>query len=797
MPTQQTMENVPFAAHVRTGQPFPHPHHAAYLLLAIRITHALIAAFPAAVLLMLDHGGPAILTSEIESLFLFGLLAVLTFQACGIYDQTLFSNRLRFRKTFFAWSIAFGVILLIHQTQPVKPFDSKLYLAAWYIGSLLGFGLLRFILLRFFRHLFERGFFLQHAVILGGTATGLHTAKRIQHERDLRLGVVGFVDDRQTRLLEELSNYPLLGNIEKLHQLIREGKVHQVLVALPWSAEQRITEITRQLKGFPVNVFLLPDMMALKHAHSHIGDIAGVPVFNISRTPLSGWSPFFKRMEDLVLGFLMLLALSPLMLLIAAAIKLDSKGPVLFRQKRYGYNNNLIEIYKFRSMYTEECDHQGAVMVTKRDPRVTRVGRFLRKTSLDELPQLFNVLAGSMSLVGPRPHATAAKAAGVSYEDAVEEYSARHRVKPGITGWAQINGYRGETDTLEKIEGRVRYDLEYIENWSIWFDLYIIARTLPPSFRCVARTDYSLIAMRSALIIPTHNAAPYLDRLLPALSAQTLQPDRFLVIDSGSGDDTVARLAAFGADIETIDKRDFNHGGTRRRASERVDADILFFLTQDAVPRPDAFERLREALLAEPDIGAAYGRQVPHPDAKVLAAQARRFNYPAESRIKRLSDAPELGIKTCFCSDAFAAYRRDALTAVGGFPQDVIGSEDTYVAAKMLLAGWAVHYAAQACVEHSHNYSIIEEFRRYFDIGVFYGRERWLRETFGSAGGEGKRYVLAELSALRKAGQRRLIPEVGLRSVLKLLGYRLGHAERHLPAAFKRRLGMHRAYWCR
>jgi exopolysaccharide biosynthesis polyprenyl glycosylphosphotransferase len=186
-----------------------------------------------------------------------------------------------------------------------------------------------------------------------------------------------------------------------------------------------------------------------------------------------------KRLEDLLLAGLAIIALLPLMLVLAVIIKLDSPGPVLSRQKRYGYNNRLIEVFKFRSMFYHQSDANAERQTTRNDDRVTRVGRFIRKTSLDELPQLFNVLLGSMSMVGPRPHATATKAAGVLFEDAVEQYSARHRVKPGITGWAQINGYRGETDTLEKIEKRVEYDLEYIESWSVWFDLYILFRTLP------------------------------------------------------------------------------------------------------------------------------------------------------------------------------------------------------------------------------------------------------------------------------------------------------------------------------
>ncbi|MCO3239534.1 glycosyltransferase [Pseudomonas aeruginosa] len=278
--------------------------------------------------------------------------------------------------------------------------------------------------------------------------------------------------------------------------------------------------------------------------------------------------------------------------------------------------------------------------------------------------------------------------------------------------------------------------------------------------------------MRCALVIPTRNAGAHLDRLLPALAAQRRQPDSILVVDSRSSDDTVERFRAFGARVEVIEPASFNHGGTRRWASQQVEADALIYLTQDAIPAsPDSFANLLDELYAEADIGVAYGRQLPHPGAGLLGAQARRFNYPPESRSKRLADASELGIKTCFSSDSFSAYRSDALAAVGGFPEDVIGSEDAYVAARLLQAGYAVRYAASAEVYHSHDYRLLEEFRRYFDIGVFYGRERWIRAAFGGAGGEGKRYVLAEIQALRAAGALYRVPEIALRSAFKLLGF--------------------------
>ena len=210
-------------------------------------------------------------------------------------------------------------------------------------------------------------------------------------------------------------------------------------------------------------------------SYSYIGT---VPVLDVVDKPIADWDLVLKWMFDKIVGSALLILLSPILIAAAVAVKLDSKGPVLFRQKRYGFNNELIEVFKFRSMYAEATDATAAKLVTKDDPRVTRVGRFIRKTSIDELPQLLNVvLKGNLSLVGPRPHALHAKAEDRLYDQVVDGYFARHKVKPGITGWAQVNGWRGETDTSEKIQRRVEHDLYYIENWSVFFDLYILATT--------------------------------------------------------------------------------------------------------------------------------------------------------------------------------------------------------------------------------------------------------------------------------------------------------------------------------
>ncbi|GAB7529799.1 undecaprenyl-phosphate glucose phosphotransferase [Pseudomonas sp. 3A(2025)] len=451
-----------------------------YFLFGIRLAHGLSCVVPGLVILALE---PVVQTGQAKGqlgmLLIFGLICVLVFQALGVYSEALFSNSLRLRSILFAWTAAFGLLLVMHHFMDMLDSVSQDALLVWYLSTLALLCTVRVLLLVLFRHLMKKGMFLQNAVILGATENGLRLAEYLLRHQDIRSGVTGFIDDRIGRMPKTVANLPLLGNTGDLERLIREDKVTQVLVALPWTAENRMDYIIRELRRLPVNVLLVPDMIAFRHTHNRITEVASLPMFNASDVPLNGWSPFIKRAEDIVLSSLAIALLSPVMLLVAIAIKLDSRGPVLFRQKRYGYNNRLIEVFKFRSMHQHQADAVAENQTTRHDARVTRVGRFIRKTSLDELPQLFNVVAGTMSMVGPRPHATATKAAGILFEQAVKEYTSRHRVKPGITGLAQINGYRGETDTVEKIEKRVEFDLEYIENWSVWFDLYILLRTVP------------------------------------------------------------------------------------------------------------------------------------------------------------------------------------------------------------------------------------------------------------------------------------------------------------------------------
>jgi Undecaprenyl-phosphate glucose phosphotransferase len=318
----------------------------------------------------------------------------------------------------------------------------------------------------------------RRAVIVGGGEPAAALIRALEASRSANIRIVGLFDDRGAERIGIVANYPVLGSFDDLAGIAREKKVDLVIVALPLTAENRLLHLLKKLWVLPVDVRVSALSSRLRfrpRAYSHIGDVPFVDIFD---RPLSGGDVMVKAAFDRIIGAAALVALAPVMALVALAVRLDSKGPVLFKQKRHGFNNELIEVYKFRSMYVNQSDATAAKLVTKGDPRVTRVGRFIRKTSLDELPQLFNVVfKGNLSLVGPRPHAVHAKAADHLYQDVVDGYYARHKVKPGITGWAQIHGWRGETDTAEKIQRRVEHDLHYIESWSPLLDLYILAMT--------------------------------------------------------------------------------------------------------------------------------------------------------------------------------------------------------------------------------------------------------------------------------------------------------------------------------
>jgi polysaccharide biosynthesis protein PslA len=299
-----------------------------------------------------------------------------------------------------------------------------------------------------------------------------------------RLIIPGYFDDRIKRLRGPIAGVPRLGSSEQLIDYVRSQPIDEIIIALPWSADQRILEILRRFRHLPVPIRLAPDLIMLGAAELH-PKMDSFYTLAIRERPLSEWDLLVKSLFDRVLAIFLLLLILPMMGTIACLIKLDSPGPVFFRQKRLGFNNRPFNVVKFRTMTHSEVRQDGVRQAQRGDLRVTRIGRFLRRSSLDELPQLFNVLRGEMSLVGPRPHPMWVHA-GELWPDQGErpldvvfsEYASRHRVKPGITGWAQVCGYRGETETPDKMAKRVEHDIYYIENWSLWLDVRILAKTL-------------------------------------------------------------------------------------------------------------------------------------------------------------------------------------------------------------------------------------------------------------------------------------------------------------------------------
>lgn len=411
-----------------------------------------------------------------------GMIAVITvtlIQASGGYRVAAFRS---FYKTavrlIAAWSMTFLMVAAGLVLAKVADHYSRLWLATFFGTGLAMLLVGRFVLFRIIDAQTRAGRFDRRTAIVGGgqPAEDLIAALETQSESGIR--IVGVFDDRNAdRSSDVVAGHPKLGNVDDLVAYARHARLDLIVFTIPITAEARILQMLAKLWVLPIDIRLSAHAAKLRLRPRSYSYLGSVPVLDVFDRPIADWDVVVKALFDRCVGLMMLLALSPLMLVIALAVRLTSRGPVLFRQKRHGFNNELIEVYKFRSMYVDQCDAGAAKMVTRGDPRVTPVGRFIRKTSLDELPQLFNVLKGDLSLVGPRPHALQAKAANTLYDQVVDGYFARHKVKPGITGWAQVNGWRGETDTSEKLQRRVEHDLYYIENWSVLLDLQILLTT--------------------------------------------------------------------------------------------------------------------------------------------------------------------------------------------------------------------------------------------------------------------------------------------------------------------------------
>jgi putative colanic acid biosynthesis UDP-glucose lipid carrier transferase len=315
---------------------------------------------------------------------------------------------------------------------------------------------------------------MRSVVIVGVNEVGLKFANVCKRHPNLFMRVQGFFDDRVEDRFPGGMREPMLGKMADIAGYVRTHNVKMIFISQPISAQPRIRKLLDELQDTTASVYFLPDIYVFDLMQARFDNVGGMPVIAICESPFTGINSMVKRGSDLVLGLAIQIALLPLMAVIALAVKFSSPGPVIFRQRRYGLYGEEIIVYKFRSM-TVTDDGPTVVQARVNDARVTKVGAFLRRTSLDELPQFINVLQGRMSIVGPRPHAVAHNEL---YRKLIKGYMLRHKVKPGITGWAQVNGLRGETETLDKMEARVHYDLDYLRKWSLWLDLWIIVKTV-------------------------------------------------------------------------------------------------------------------------------------------------------------------------------------------------------------------------------------------------------------------------------------------------------------------------------
>lgn len=360
---------------------------------------------------------------------------------------------------------------------------SRIWVVSWLLTSTTTILVYRLILRRTLGALRAKGFNIRAVIIIGDGALAQQVADRLEQHPEMGLivqGIIGTHEQVNGLTTHKGTVVPCLGNLNDLESVAKKNKTDQVWIALPMSEVEKMEQVQSTLSNSSIAIRMVPDIFGFRLLNQSMTEVAGLPVINISTSHmLEGKNRFLKSLEDKILASIILLLISPILIGLAITIKLTSKGPILFKQYRTGANGQDFKVYKFRSMVVHNEEGGKVTQATKGDSRITPIGAFMRRTSLDELPQFINVLQGRMSIVGPRPHALAHNE---HYKTLVESYMRRHMVKPGITGWAQVNGFRGETDTIDKMESRVEYDLYYIENWSVWFDLRIIFLTVFKGF---------------------------------------------------------------------------------------------------------------------------------------------------------------------------------------------------------------------------------------------------------------------------------------------------------------------------
>lgn len=382
----------------------------------------------------------------------------------------------------YSWSVTAGVLFVFgYATRLIDNFDSRV-LTDWVWAGPLSVLSLRVAYRLAAPWLVSTQASVRRVVVAGVNDQGLALAQRIVDDPLSSMRIVGFFEDRRRDRLPGSLSFPLLGRLADLPNYAQTVGVDVIYLSLPMATQPRIMNLLDELRDTTASIYFVPDMFVTDLIQGRMASVDGVPVVAVCESPFTGVNGVIKRTSDVVLSMLILTLLAPLMLCIAVAVKLTSPGPVIFKQRRYGLDGREILVYKFRSMSVCE-DGTAITQATRNDQRVTPLGAFLRKTSLDELPQFINVLQGRMSIVGPRPHAVAHNEL---YRKLIKGYMVRHKVKPGITGWAQVNGLRGETETLDKMQARIDHDLDYLRNWTLRFDLYIIYRSVAVVFKDVS-----------------------------------------------------------------------------------------------------------------------------------------------------------------------------------------------------------------------------------------------------------------------------------------------------------------------
>ncbi|HEY0522735.1 MAG TPA: undecaprenyl-phosphate glucose phosphotransferase [Stellaceae bacterium] len=417
-------------------------------------------------------------SSELVVLVLLGTAAMVNVMSLlGAYDAgSLLNLRQQMLKVVGAWAaIIVGLLSFVffgHLTEQV----ARLWVVYWAGSGILLMFAMRHIVRSYIGVQRRMGKLSVNVAVVGPEHLARKIVRRLTASEREDINIVGIFNLGEPAL-ETAGGVPAenRGSVAELCKIARKVRIDEIVVAVPEKVDAAFNSVVRRLSTLPTNINLCPDLFDIVTPPRKVKVLSDTLMINVCERPLAGWASILKRVEDIVLSSLLLVFFFPLMATIALLIKLDSKGPVLFKQQRFGFNNDTITVLKFRTMRQDAGSDSAVVQAQQNDPRVTRIGRILRRTSLDELPQLINVLTGDMSLIGPRPHAVAHNE---HYAKIIDGYLARHRVRPGITGWAQVNGYRGETKNVELMIQRVKHDLYYIDNWSLWLDIRILLKSV-------------------------------------------------------------------------------------------------------------------------------------------------------------------------------------------------------------------------------------------------------------------------------------------------------------------------------